>query len=184
MNVVQVWKIPDPDNSWDHEDEFSERGIYPTGELMGQFWSHEDADERIELLRERSPSDRFGDGMDDAPYKFIKQESRIEGLPPFIESAERVFVDWATSNPLDCCDDDYKHFELEDRINIIAKELQYHLGSVNAAHSICNSLYKDAGIDDRYVNMHREQTHPWLKDCVEEMNRLEEELEVEHEEWR
>lgn len=80
--VFLVWKIPD-DNVFG-EDVFSERGIYPSGELCGIFEKREDAVEAVEMLRAKSPSDRFGsnqdpmeNSMDEAPYAFTISERPV-----------------------------------------------------------------------------------------------------------
>lgn len=66
--LVLVWKIPDVgDFECDH---YHEVGIYPSGELMAICESEEDAKDLVEHLEELSPSERFGDSMEDAPYTF------------------------------------------------------------------------------------------------------------------
>lgn len=67
--LVLVWKIPDMDTPTDVGD-FHDIGIYPTGELMAICESEEDAMELVEHLEELSPSERFGEEMDEAPYQF------------------------------------------------------------------------------------------------------------------
>lgn len=70
--VFHLWKVPK--EGWDNGDEFSRRGIYPTGELMGTFRTREGAKEQKEILNEGSPSDRF----DEQPYAFIIHSTRLE----------------------------------------------------------------------------------------------------------
>lgn len=73
-NVSLVWKVPDLDYDEDNDDHqaplYYEHGIHPTGELMAVCETPERAEQHINMLENRSPSDRFGNTMDDAPYRF------------------------------------------------------------------------------------------------------------------
>lgn len=49
---------------------YFERGVFPVGEVMGIFDEKEAAEQRKEFLESISPSERFGETMDEAPYDF------------------------------------------------------------------------------------------------------------------
>lgn len=79
--VVLVWKVPE--DTYD-ESVFEQSGVYPSGELMAVCGSYEAAEAHIEMLRENSPSERFGDSedvtendMDDAPYQFATSNREV-----------------------------------------------------------------------------------------------------------
>lgn len=66
--VFPVWKIPCADEI--DTGGFPDIGIFPTGELMGVCETEEGAEDFIEDLEQNSPSEQFGETMDDAPYQF------------------------------------------------------------------------------------------------------------------
>lgn len=65
----ELWKVPDVDAPF--ETSFELIGIYPTGELMGCYTTERSVVHAKALAEKRSPSSRFGETMDDAPYQFI-----------------------------------------------------------------------------------------------------------------
>lgn len=84
-------------------------------------------------------------------------------LPEYVIRAEEVLMDWGTSSPLDCMEaSDEK--PPERRLQILDREIQYHLGAFTAALHTCNSLYKIEGIENRY---YPEVNPPWLPEAVE-----------------
>lgn len=70
--VYIVRKVPDTDVVEDFDGgDYSDCGIYPSGEIMSVFETREKADDYTYTLRKNSPSDRFGETMEDAPYQFF-----------------------------------------------------------------------------------------------------------------
>lgn len=77
LRVGRAEVIKVPKKGWSHTDQFTEIGIYPTGETMGLCADEDDADGRISRLEASSPSERFGSEMSDAPYRFVKRKRLV-----------------------------------------------------------------------------------------------------------
>lgn len=73
--VFPVWKIPCADEI--DTGEFPDIGIFPTGGLMGICKTEEGAEDFIEDLEEKSPSEQFGETMEDAPYQFTVSHRQV-----------------------------------------------------------------------------------------------------------
>lgn len=90
-----------------------------------------------------------------------------DDIPPSVIEAEKKLWYWGTHDPRNCvlkeyCEDD------KEEARKLGEEIQYHLGSFNAALSMCNALYSVEEIEGR--NLPREkQSPPWLGDAVAEL---------------
>ncbi len=77
MTFYEVWKVP---ATWDTDehDPWAKRGIFPRGSRLATCRTEAEAEEIKETLEESSPSERFGESMDEAPYKFVIGEREFE----------------------------------------------------------------------------------------------------------
>lgn len=77
FTYYELWKVP---TDWDPDVDcpWAEKGIFPRGSLLVRCREEDTAEEIKELLEESSPSERFGETMDDAPYEFMIEEQQFE----------------------------------------------------------------------------------------------------------
>lgn len=75
-SMICIWKVPEEPIE---EPGYEDVGISVAGELMGLCENYDLAMQLIEILEEVSPSERYGDSMDDAPYLFTTSVRLVYG---------------------------------------------------------------------------------------------------------